>query len=195
MIYLRTHLCLLYGGEGERGRKSGVLGKMAEHTSPALAYVFIGLLFIVGDTGQVGLQIYACVLRKCFDIFAKNSLRLRSLRRRRLHRCPQCWQRRLDVYYAIGDILSLCLRYRSVATKVQQSSLGLYYAIGDLLILCLRYRSDSTKIQQGSLGAFFALRIPAPLFYAIVQRAQEQLSRLVNPRLTCDANTRPRVHH
>ena len=55
------------------------------------------------------------------------------------------------MYYAIGDIVILCLRYRSYSTKVQQSSLGVYYAIGDILILCLRYHSYSPKVQQSSL--------------------------------------------
>ena len=67
-------------------------------------------------------------------------------------------QSSLGVYYAIGDILILCLRYRSYSTKVQQSSLGVYYAIGVILLLCLRYRSYylyayvvSSTVQQSSI--------------------------------------------
>ena len=63
------------------------------------------------------------------------------------------------VYSAIWDIVSLCLRYRSYSTKVQQSSLGVYYVIGDKLILCLRCRSYSTKVQQSSLGVYFAIHL------------------------------------
>ena len=97
-------------------------------------------------------------------------------------------QGRPDVYYAIGDILSLCLRYRSIATKVQQSSVGVYYAIGDILILCLhavmrRLRARSSLVnecQASEQRAQEHLRIPA---YTIVHYSTESSGASLSTRI------------